>query len=65
MNNYANNLNSMDNLRKVNKKIIDIENSLERKYISNKFYSRDLKKILDESINRYFIILKNLECLIE
>lgn len=58
---YQNNIKSLDNLRQANKKINNVELTLKKKYIRNKKETDDLNKLLDDSLDKYHSIIKNLD----
>ena len=61
MNKYKNNLKALDNLRKINKKITEIDIIIQNKYQFNKKRSENTKHILDNSMDKYHNIIKNLD----
>ena len=61
MNKYQNNIKSLDNLRKVNKKLNHIELSLKKKYLRNKRQTEDLDNLMEDTLEKYHSIIKNLD----
>ena len=61
MSKYQNNLKVLDNLLKTNKDINNIETNLKSKYLCNKQTLIDLQYILNDSIDKYHNIIKNLD----
>ena len=61
MTKYQNNLKALDNLRKTNKQIDDIEKTLKGKYLCNKQELLCLQRMLNDSMNKYHNIMKNLD----
>jgi len=61
MNKYKRNLKALDNLRSTNKRITEIEIILEKKYQFNKKQMDDVEKLLNDSMNKYTNIIKNLD----
>jgi len=64
MKNYQANIKSLDNLRKVNKKISNVEVALKKKYLRNKRETEDLNNLLDDTLEKYYSIIKNLDATI-
>jgi len=61
MTKYQNNLKALDNLRKTNKQINDIDDVLKKKYLCNKQELKYLHNILNDSMDKYHHIIKNLD----
>ncbi len=61
MDKYKNNLIALENLRKANRRLNEIDITLNNKYQRNKKDLAHLQLILTESINHYHQIIKNLD----
>jgi hypothetical protein len=61
MDNYKKNLTAIDNLRKTNSKITKIEYTLKGKYMRNNKEAKFNNNILEDSMNKYHNIIKNLD----
>lgn len=61
MNKYKDNLKALDNLRRTNKQLDDVDAALQRKYLCNKQWLKDLHHMLDDSIDKYHGIIRNLD----
>jgi hypothetical protein len=61
MKTYQRNIEALDNLRQVNKKICKVEVTLKKKYLRNKRVTDDLINLMDDSMEKYHSIVKNLD----
>ena len=52
---------NVDNYKNINQDIDKIESSLKKKYDTNNNYIDFLNKIMDDSIRKFQIIIKNLD----
>ncbi len=64
MDHYKKNLQALGNLRDANHKISKIENTLKKKYLRNKKESILIQDLLEDSLNKYHNIIKNLDSVI-
>jgi len=61
MDKYRNNLRAMDNLMKTNRQLNDIDSTLKRKYLCRMKDLSNLQSLLNNSVDKYHNIIKNLD----
>jgi hypothetical protein len=59
--NFKNNIKALDSLRVINKKINRTGKYIKLKYLLNKKKSFDNNKLLDDSMEKFYKIIKNLD----
>ncbi len=64
MDKYKKNISALDNLRLFNKRISNVEITLKKKYLRNQREYKDIQQMLENSIEKYHSIMKNLDNLI-